>query len=109
MTFGTDIWKAIRDIYAKRHDPEGARAFAVVYWRVLLAMAFLILVASITYGEWDLYGVLHDLGEAPASTLPPAALDQASLNAAVTGFQARAGAYDALRAHSAGTFSDPSR
>ncbi len=109
MTSGTDIWKGIVDMYAKRSDPEGARVLAVVYWRTLLAIAFLIVVLSITYGEWTLYGILHDSGGTSSTRVPPPALDQASINAALTTFRQRASTYNALRAHSSGTFSDPSR
>ena len=106
MKFGID---SVRHLYANRYDPEGTRAFARVYWRTLLAIAFTAMVISIAYGEWSLYGVLQDLGNVPNTTIPSSAIDRADLDAAVTGFEERQRAYEDLQKHPPSQVSDPSR
>lgn len=109
MKFRTDMLNSVRDIYTNRYDPEGVHVFARIYWRVLLTTAFLILIASMAYGEWDLYGVLRDLGNVPERALPSPVLERASLNATLVGFEERRSAYEALRARQGAQVPDPSR
>lgn len=109
MKFLHTILARLRDLYANRSEPEGARAFAMYFWRMLLLAAFVTLVVSISYGERILYSVLNDLGSAPQTTLPAAPIDRAALNAVVSGLEARQSAYDSLKARPRPAVLDPSR
>ncbi|MBI4088318.1 hypothetical protein HY418_02990 [Candidatus Kaiserbacteria bacterium] len=109
MKFLHNILARLRDLYANRSEPEGARAFAMYFWRALLLAAFVTLVVSISYGERVLYSVLNDLGAAPQTVLPAAPIDRATLNAVVSGLEARQSAYDSLKARSRVAVPDPSR
>ena len=106
---GTDIFERMRDTYANRSEPESARTMAKLYWRSLLVSIFFTLVVSLAYGEWVLYEVLHDIGVAPQTTLPPSPVDRASLNAVLSDLEARQDTYDALRSRPPATPLDPSR
>jgi len=109
MIFGIDIWGSVQDIFANRYEPEGARIFARIYWRTLLALTFLILVASIVYGEWDFYTTLHDLENLPTAPLPAPLLDRTSLDATLADFQTRQQQYQSLSAGAGAQVADPSR
>ncbi len=103
------VFSRVHDIYTNRYDPEGARSFARLYWHTLLVTVFLMLIASMVYGEWELYEVLHQLGEVPQTTLPSPVLDRTALNATISGFDARQQTFESLRAHPTLQVSDPSR
>ena len=108
MKFGTPF-NRVRDIYTNRYDPEGARAFGRLYWHSLLVIVFLILVASMVYGEWDLYEVLRDLGSVTSASSPSPSLNRTSLKTTIFGFDQRQRAYETLRTHSGVQITDPSR
>lgn len=83
------LLRTVRDTFAGRYEPEHAHAFATLYWRSLLVTAFIILIASIVYGEWHLYRTLHGLGQAPTAGLPSSALERGDLEQAVHDIEAR--------------------
>lgn len=107
--FFNNIFTRIRDLYANRAEPEGARVLATYYWRALLIAAFVTLALSIAYGERSLFRILRDLGTAPEATLPAAPFDRASLDAVISTLQERQQTYDALKAGPRKTLTDPSR
>ncbi|MDP2648667.1 MAG: hypothetical protein U1D26_01190 [Patescibacteria group bacterium] len=109
LTFLNGITDRIRNTYATRHSPEGARMLAIIYWRALLLAAFLVLVATIGYAELQLYGILKDLASVPESTIPAATLDRAALGETVAAFEARQSEYESLKQGASGRLPDPSR
>ena len=105
-----DIQQRLRDLWADRYEPHGARRFAQVYWRVLLIVAFIAFVVAIMYGERDLYRVLNDLTAVSPSTFPQPALDRSTLDAALTNYETRKQTFNALSSGSAYVpVADPSR
>ncbi|MCR4325448.1 MAG: hypothetical protein NUV59_01430 [Patescibacteria group bacterium] len=109
IKFLNDITARIRDTYTTRHSPEGARTLAILYWRTLLLAAFIVLVATIGYAEWHLYGILKNLASVPDTTIPAASLDRAELDETVSAFKARQSEYESLRQGASGRLPDPSR
>jgi hypothetical protein len=108
FSLGT-ILNSLRNLYTLHGEPEHIRRLADIFWRALLLIVLLYLVLCITYGEWLLYNVLHDSETIPAQTLPPAPLDRASIDATLSGLQAREDHYNSLKAHPNVAVPDPSK
>lgn len=98
----------VRGLFAMHGEPEKARRLADIFWRAMLLLILLYLIISISYGEWLLYRALRDIEAAPMQALPPAPIDRTSIDAVVSGLQARQQHYDSLKAHPNTAVPDPS-
>ncbi len=105
-----NLTKSTRVIVAGRHEPEGIRTLASLYWSALLAGFFLIVIAVLIYGVLGLMRILNDLnGTGKVSTLPQSALDRAALDVTLRGFENRQSQFDLLTTTRGKTITDPSR
>ncbi len=110
MKFNIDILIRLRDIYANRREPESLRTFADIYWRAMVACAFVLVVLAIAYGTWDLSQVLSDLGQIPTATpIPAPALSRSVLKSTVQAFDARQGQFDEFKVSPPAPVPDPSK
>jgi len=109
MSF-SDIEKRMRNLYAGRFEPEGARSLADMYWTALLSCAGLVVVLALLWGLWTLWGVFDTLEQTPdTSPLPPASLNRAVLQGIVQGFDARQAQYNAYQSAPPAPVPDPSK
>ena len=101
-----------RAIYENWYEPEYAGASADLYWRSLLALAALLVIATGCYGANLYFSVLSDIsnmdGQA-ARSAPPPELDQerAQLDSAISEYAARQTRFQALRAGPIESMTDP--
>jgi len=109
MNINIPFLRTLSDLYGRRGEPEASRALALLYWRALLTLAFLLVIGAITYGEWSLMRILKDLGDTPAGSLPPAALNRATLDTTLTTFKTREAEFNVLRAGAETPIADPSK
>lgn len=90
----------IRDMYAYRREPERVRSLAVLYWRLVLSAAALVVVLSLGYGAFQLFSILQETNalDAGGTTVRSAlALDQKQLESALAAFTARGNRFEALK------------
>lgn len=110
MKLNIDILARMRNTYANRHEPESLRTFVDIYWRTVLAIAFLIVVLVVAYGIWNLSRILGDLGRAPEITTPPTpVLSRAVLNATMQAFDTRQTRFDSFKVNPPAAVPDPSK
>jgi hypothetical protein len=105
-----DIAQSAGAIIAARHEPEGVRILANLYWRTLLVAFLLIVTGVLMYGISGLLRVLNDLnGTTSVSASPPSALNRATLNATIRNFENRRLHFDLLKTTGREVIPDPSR
>lgn len=68
MMWPLHIWKYLRDTWQYRHEPENLRLIADMYWRILLALAVLVLLSLIGYAGLKFYEVFGKTEENPLLT-----------------------------------------
>lgn len=105
-----DILSDIRRLYAARHEPENISLLAAVYWRTLLFLMVVLLVATVSFGVTRFSAAIEQLGvvsTAASETLPPV-LSRTELQHTLRAYEERSAAYEALR-RSAPAVRDPSR
>ena len=108
MKFGQHILRSSRDAITGRNEPEDC--VLNLYWYALLIASVLIVVAVFLYGIWGLLRVLNDLSlMANVSGPPPSALNRATLDATVRGFEMRRSQFDLQKATRGEVIPDPSR
>ena len=108
MKFGQHILRSSRDAITGRNEPEDR--VLNLYWYALLIASVLIVVAVFLYGIWGLLRVLNDLSlMANVSGPPPSALNRATLDATVRGFEMRRSQFDLQKATRGEVIPDPSR
>jgi len=92
-----NTWGKLRDAYANRYQPEGVRVLVFFYWRTLIVLSALLIVASVTYGFLQL--VSEPSTESGTSvvgnTAPP--LDKGKLEATLKSFEDRQAEYENLK------------
>lgn len=105
-----DIPTRMRNAYAARFEPEGARSLAYLYWRSLLVLTGVLLVLAVAWGLWNLFDVFALLASEPdTSPLPKAALDRGALLNVVQGFETRQTQWNDLTGSPAPAIADPSK
>lgn len=110
MSIFTDMLKRMRALYETRLAPERLRPLAEMYWRFLLVVALLSIIAILMFGVLEFVAVLEDLGSAQSagSSASPVALDRSKLESTLTAYQAREAEYQSIQ-ESPGAFADPSK
>ncbi len=110
MKIAPSFLEGLYDVYAGRHQPENLRRLTDLYWRALLVLAFVAVVAVFTYGILTLNRVLVALGGAYSTAPTPApALDRSTLNTTIAAFDARNARFEALKGRAPDLPSDPSK
>ncbi|PIR84141.1 hypothetical protein COU18_00070 [Candidatus Kaiserbacteria bacterium CG10_big_fil_rev_8_21_14_0_10_51_14] len=105
-----DLTKQARTALAGRHEPEGIRVLASLYWSVLLVLSFFIVMAVLIYGILGLLRILHDLnGTENLSTPPSSGLNRTELKEVLEGFENRAAQFEFLKTTRGASVPDPSR
>jgi len=105
----TNILSSLRAAYTNRTDPEGVQLLARAYWRFILTVSIIAIVASIIFGTMQLLEVFGTFQtRQSADAILPITLDRAKLDATLSGFDARRQVFESLPA-STSTFPDPSR
>src|SRR3989338_8881374 len=90
MRFAPPIFRRFGKVLSSRHEPEGVRTLANLYWRTLLLVAFVAVILVFVYGIWGLLRVLDDLGAMVKVSAPPApVLNRDVLDVTVEGINAR--------------------
>lgn len=104
----TSIFSDLKAFYAARHEPENMRLLAEVYWRLLLSIGLLLVVAVLMYGTWEFIGVISNLSaDDPAKTPSSAAvLDRNKLQNTLSAAHAR---QQSANTSQNTTISDPSK
>lgn len=110
MNIFTDRWNIWRDLYAARNEPENIRPLAELYWRALIGIGLILIVAVIAWGILVFVSVITSLGTAatPSSQTPPILLDRNKLQTTILSFQTRATAFEAAQTTPASA-ADPSK
>jgi hypothetical protein len=110
MKLGGNILRRIRDTLDRKSEPEGVRTISDIYWKTLLASAFIALVCVFFYGTWDLLGVLNALAEsADTSAPPPPALSRTTLDGVLQAFETRRSQFTNFKSSPPPAIPDPSR
>lgn len=110
MNIKSPFLESLYDRYAGRHQPENLRRLTDLYWRTVLALAFVVVVAVFTYGILTLNRVLAELGEAYSTAPTPApALDRTKLNTTMRALDARNARFDVLETRAIDLPPDPSK
>lgn len=92
-----------------RHEPEGVRVLADMYWKTLLVLAVVVTIGAIVFGVWGLLRVLDAIGSAVRiAPPPPPALNRAVLDATMRGFENRRTNFERLKTTPGETIPDPS-
>lgn len=106
----SDITADLRDVYALRFEPEGARSIADIYWRTLIVIAGIFVVLSLSFGVWNFVSITDTLTSlADTSPPPPAAFNSAQLHGVTAGFDARQTQFDTFTSAPPPILSDPSK
>jgi hypothetical protein len=72
MTFSPQtLVTYIQTVYANRHEPEYAHAFADLYWYLLLGIASVVIVGGCVYGTWQFIAIGHDASQTTSKDLFP--------------------------------------
>ena len=113
MSFKENPITRIRTVYANRHEPEYAHAFADLSWRMLLLAGCIVILGSCAYGASQFGSALADLSSIappPVSPVPSGSqIDQKKLDATLSGFTARSADFEALQASAIQPIADPSQ
>ena len=109
MKFHFGIPSRLKYMYSRHNEPEVHHAFAILYWKTLVACASIALIAVACYGIWTLITVLDIIGT-PAATivLPAPPINHEQLTATISAFDARKTQFEYIQTHGA-TFVDPSK
>ena len=103
------IFAQLRAAYANKTSPEGLQLLARVYWRLILAAGFFVIVVSIALGALQLLAVLGMLGTTPSQDAAlPVLIDKAKLEKTLEVYELRKNRFDFLQT-STSTFPDPSQ
>ena len=112
-SFSTHSLARIRTVFSNRSDPEYARDFAELYWRTLTLVACVIIIGAALYGASLFFSTLSELNAiapSPASASPVSSkLNQAKLEATLSGFAARQADFQALQSSALPAIADPSQ
>lgn len=109
MKFGGTVWKELPEVINAGYEPEHTRSLANLYWRAIIASAFVVLVVVFLYSTWVLLRVLNDLGSSvDNSVLPRPALNRAELTATIRAIEERKAQFEALKASPPAAITDPS-
>ena len=105
----TSIFSALKTAYVNRSDPEGMQLLARTFWRVMLALSLVTVIAAMAVGGFQLFEVLgtfsqRTLGEA----LLPITVNRERLQKTLDGFEARQKYFESL-SNASTTYPDPSR
>lgn len=87
-------------MYANRSEPEQIRAFADIYWRILLPIAISVVLFASIYGALELTSVLRDADFSlvnAASPQPRPAFNRVQLQDTLDGFEARKQLFESLK------------
>ena len=108
MKFFNMLWKELRETLNDGNEPDHIRLLADLYWKVLLLLAFIILVVVFLYSTWGLVRILNDLSVAlDTSAPPPPALNRGELNATVSAFETRKTQFEELKTNPPAAIKDP--
>lgn len=106
------FFQRLQTLRANSSEPESLRALLALYWRMLLAVAFILTIIVFAYGGWQLTSVLNDRTIAqPDDSSPGAqkpAIDSVQADAVLQGFAARQARFEALKTK-APAIADPSQ
>ncbi len=111
MRFFIGILGGLRETYANRHEPERLHVLAYIYWYIVLSITALVILASLSYGLWQISSALTVSSQGDISALPKngvSTLKQNTLESTIDGFRERQAHFDFLKSNPP-RLSDPSR
>lgn len=102
--------QAIAEAYAQRHQPEGIRVLAYVYWYTLLGAGALFFIAVSFFGYWEFAKVAQTENDvAPVSKASARALlKKEDIENVLKSFDERRAQHESLRSNPP-QIADPSR
>ena len=106
------ITKRLRMIYEHRRDPEFSRPYADLYWRSLLVLACIVLVAAGIYSATTFFGVLavvSSVNPQGATNKAQEVFDAKKLSKTLNGFAMRQTDFQILEKTPVPALSDPSK
>ena len=99
----------LRDALSDPTEPENVRTIAVVYWRSLILLSFVLLATGMFYGYQQFNGVLETFTAIrPVDSRPVASFSRNDLDKTVAAVDARVLRYASLQAAPL-TDADPSQ
>lgn len=107
MRFETGTTIQIRDAYAARHEPEGARVLGEFFWALLILLLALMVSGGIGFGIWEFTRPLTQDVESSVSVGARKSVTRSELQKILEGFGARAEKYEKRRTAPVGV-KDPS-
>ena len=104
------IWTRARDAWSYRHEPEVLRSLADAYWRALLFVVMLLIIAIALYSGLRLFEILTSSEEKTALQRSGggAALNRAELETMLNSFVEKEVRYEYLKKNRP-QIADPSR
>ena len=97
MRFETDTTIRIKDAYAARHEPEGARVLCEFVWAILVLLLVLMILGGIGFGIWQFTRPLAGDVESSVSVGAHKSVTRSELQKILEGFGARAEKYEKRR------------
>lgn len=110
MSAFTDIWNRLLAFYAGRHEPENMRPLAEWFWRTLLMLCAIAVVAILAHALWSFFGIMQKLSASQAvpASRQPELLSKAELQEFLASYAQRASEFEAAQTRRP-TVVDPSR
>ncbi len=113
ISFDKNIFERIHTVFVHRHEPEYARAFANLYWRVILVLAGLVIGGSVAYGAVVFFDVLSgkpsSTSVTAASVSTQSSFDRTKLDATLSSFTGRQAKFNSLQTGTIPQIPDPSK
>ncbi len=82
------------DLRAARHEPEGRRALARVYWAMLIIFLIIFSVGSVFYGIWQFTRPMRAVQSEAKLGTPQIPLQRSELQAVLKAFDERAARFE---------------
>lgn len=109
MTLDFLQFPRIREAWDYRSDPDSARVLATIFWRALLVVAAIALIATLWFGFLELGAAAQAENFAATSSPPPPPFNPAQLQATLAALSARQSEYQSLASSSPPAVADPSK